>query len=91
MILGILLITGKSDLLEKILVAYLNWLRQGPIWAVVVVSAIVSVGCSRIVTFGIICNVVKNKKGSLNRIFWYIFAIFLFVQLSSVYLLRGAI
>ena len=62
---------------------YLNWLKESPIWAIIVVFVIVSLLCSRIVTFGICYYITKDKKSLSKKIFWFTFVSFFIVQLIS--------
>ena len=89
--LFILMLTGKSDLLLRILHGYLEWTKQGPILVVLMLFTVISALCSRIFTFGICGSIVAKNESLTSKIFWSALAIFLVIQLVGLYLVRRAV
>lgn len=83
----LLVFTGKSNLMH----AYINWCKQTPIWAVVIVYIAISALCARLITFGICYKIVQGKKKLSNRIFWSAFAVLLIIQLVARCFFRSQI
>jgi hypothetical protein len=84
----VLYITGKSDLLLRMVAGYMNWCMQGPIWAVFLVFAVASVGCARIIILGF-CKGLLKDKGKLSKLLFACLCILFLIVQFAVRILFG--
>ncbi len=79
----ILLFTGKTDILTAFVSKYMDLLKNGPLWMVIIIFILASAGSSAIFTFGICYNIIQKDKNKTKPLFVVFFIIFFVIQLIS--------